>query len=299
MKHKILSVLGAHQSHFISGEMIAKETKMTRANVWKYIAQLRADGYDIEAVRNRGYRLVSLKGTITKDLISKGLQKPVDVIVLDTVTSTNTYAKSLTQDSLVVANHQSQGKGRFGKSFDSQENQGIYMTYRFKPTNDRLLTLKAALAVIDGIEETTGILCDIKWLNDIQYQGLKVGGILTEGSLEIETMTYDFICIGIGLNIETQHFPKHLESIATSLHHINPNLDINKHQLIVSIINHFTRIVDLKDDLVLERYKLRCVTLGTYIRDTLKVIDMDREGNLICEDIHTLERSVIPYGIEH
>lgn len=121
---------------------------------------------------------------------------------------------------LVIAEQQTMGKGRRGRSWNSPKGTGIWMSLLLKPgqlrpENASMLTLVTALSVADAIREVTGLEAWIKWPNDIVVNGKKVCGILTEMSSEANRIHY--IVIGIGINVNTKEFPEEISEIATSL----------------------------------------------------------------------------------
>ena len=226
MKAKILKIL-KEADGYVSGQALCESLEVSRTAVWKVIRQLQEDGYDIEAVRNRGYRLADSGDVYTREELESQLHTEwlgKNLVFLDHVDSTNNRVKQLAdqgapEGTMVVAVEQSAGKGRRGRSWVSLEGTGVWMSFLlrpdFMPEHASALTLVAALSVIDGICQTTGIEGKIKWPNDIVIEGKKVCGILTEMSTEVESIHY--IVVGIGINVEIKEFPEEIRQTATCL----------------------------------------------------------------------------------
>ena len=210
MKTKLLNLLKANQGDFVS-----------RAAVWKAIASLRKEGHIIRAVTNRGYSLEHISDVLTKEGILGNLKADTRisrVICLDDVDSTNNYAKNLAlsgsvHGTLIAANHQSSGRGRFGHSFESPAGTGLYMSLILRPEIDaekfQMITIADAVAVCLAIEDlypdAKGKL-GIKWVNDIYFRGRKITGILTEAVSSFESGEIESVVTGIGINVSTQKF---------------------------------------------------------------------------------------------
>ena len=175
----------------------------------------------------------------------KTFQIGADIIRFEETDSTNLQAKRLAEEgaaegTLVLAESQTLGRGRCGRSFLSPPGSGIFMTVILRPDvpidQVSCLTLVAALAVQRGIAETTGIQSWIKWPNDIILSGKKVCGILTEMSQESGSVRY--VVIGIGINCENPDFPEELQEVATSLF-LETGQHIRRENLIRNIWNAF------------------------------------------------------------
>ena len=191
------------------------------------IRQLEAEGYEIEAVRNRGYRLhdsadILNEAEIRAVLTSQWLGQ--NVKFLEEIDSTNNEVRRMAEQgapegTLVVAENQTAGKGRRGRRWDSPKGSGIWYSFllrpEFAPEHASMLTLLAAMAVQNSVKEVTGLDGLIKWPNDIVVNGKKVCGILTEMSTEEDAIRY--VVVGIGINANTTDFPEEIRATATSL----------------------------------------------------------------------------------
>lgn len=226
MKGQILKVL-RQKNEYVSGQELCNCMGVSRTAVWKAIRQLQEAGYNIEAIQNKGYRLLSAPDILTEpELVSvcrtEWLGKKF--YCYEEVDSTNTQAKRLAEEgaehgSVVVAEVQTAGRGRRGHQWSSQGGAGIWFSFILKPelmpAQAPMLTLVAAMAVVKALRQLPGIKPMIKWPNDVILSGRKVCGILTEMSAQIDYVNY--IVTGIGINVKPQAFPKEVASVATDL----------------------------------------------------------------------------------
>lgn len=214
--------------------------------------------------------------------------------------STNSLAKTLALNAaphgtVVIADHQSAGRGRLGRSFSSPAGMGIYMSIILRPAcrPDQLmhLTCAAAVALCDAVERTCGFRPDIKWINDLVVGGKKLAGILTELALNPKTGLVSYTIIGIGINCtqRAEDFPAELQNIACSAEMVSGK-PVNRAKLAAAMILELEKISrELGNkDAILNRYRRNCITLGASIavvrnelRRTGTVIDMDSDGGLI------------------
>lgn len=279
LKTQILKTL-RNSSDYISGQELCESLRVSRTAVWKVIHQLEEEGYSIEAVQNKGYRLINIPDLLTAaELESRRKTSWVgsNIFYKPQVNSTNTLAKSLAEEgaehgSLVLADHQTAGKGRRGKTWESPSGTGIWMSLILKPEmnprNASMITLVMAVCVCKAIEEVTNLKPMIKWPNDIVAGGKKVCGILTEMSAE---MTYvNHIVIGVGINVNTKGFPDDISQIATSLL-IEEGKSVNRVNLVEKIMESFEVCYDLfmkHEDLteLLEEYETRLINKGRQVR---------------------------------
>lgn len=226
MKTKILTLLKGSEN-YVSGQDICNQFGVSRTAVWKAINQLKNEGYVIEAVPNKGYYLKTSPDILSYSEIKSVLDTKwigEELYFFEEIDSTNTKAKQLaekgaTSGTLVVANKQTGGKGRRGRSWESPADTGIFMTLILKPdmnpSRASMLTLVMALATVKACNEITASSCYIKWPNDIVLNGKKICGILTEMSAEMDYINHIVIGIGINANIDT--FPEELNETATSI----------------------------------------------------------------------------------
>lgn len=226
MKSKILNILRI-KGDYVSGQELCEYFGVTRTAIWKGIRQLREEGYQIDAVKNKGYRLLESPDLITD--VELGSRMDTNwaggkLVYLDEVDSTNNYARKLAEDgvqhgTLVVADYQNGGKGRRGRAWVMPHGKAIAMSLivrpDIRPEKASMMTLVTGMAVAEAIKKVTGLDTKIKWPNDIVINGKKISGILTEMSAEMDGINY--VVIGIGINANFTEFPEELRETATSL----------------------------------------------------------------------------------
>jgi len=304
-KSEVLEVLNNNTNTYISGQELADKLKLSRNSVWKAIKKLQEQGYKIESKPSIGYRLLKSEDIITADGVKENLAFPCKVQIFDVIDSTNRVARELVSceiPHLIIANEQTKGRGRLGRSFYSPANSGLYMTLAFKPSFglDRamLTTTFAAVAVCNAIEKTLGLYPKIKWVNDLYMNGKKVCGIMTEAQTSVETGNIDRIILGIGINCFDAQMPEELEDIAASLGQAKK--EYTRNQLAAAISNEFFTLLDEPDTKkILRQYKSRSFILGEQIMifNTItghspdknskgiraRAIDIDDNGGLVVE----------------
>lgn len=229
MKAELLKMLRETEG-YVSGQQLCNHFGVSRTAVWKAIQQLKEEGYEIEAVKNKGYRIDSAPEIMTAAEVESRLHTRwmgQNCIYLDTVDSTNNYAKRLAEEgapdgTLVIADLQTGGKGRRGRSWTAAKGTNVMMTVlvrpKVRPEHASRLTLLMAMAVADGIRKVTGLDAGIKWPNDVVVNGKKVCGILTEMNTEVDYINYVVIGTGINVNQEPEDFPEEIRDTAGSLY---------------------------------------------------------------------------------
>lgn len=226
---KILKLLKENRGEYISGSEIGKNIDLSRTAVWKHIKGMREAGYEIDAVQNLGYSLLSSPDLLTQAEIGTGLRtkyigKKVHAFSLTDSTNTKAFELALhgaPEGAVVVAEGQRKGKGRLGRKWESPKGVNIYASIvlrpRIAPPAASQLTLLAAIATARAIEKTAKILPDVKWPNDILIRGRKVAGILTEIDSEADIVNFIVIGIGIDVNMGRDSLPADVAKVATSL----------------------------------------------------------------------------------
>ncbi|MGX1724962.1 biotin--[acetyl-CoA-carboxylase] ligase, partial [Bacillus haynesii] len=191
LRKKLIQLFTEADGEFISGQKISEELGCSRTAVWKHIEDLRKSGYELEAVRKLGYKMIKKPDKITEDEIWLGLKTKKmgqTIHFQDVVPSTQKIAHELANNgapegTIIVADKQTEGRGRMARAWHSPEGNGIWMSIILRPEmpvqKTPQLTLLAAVAIVQAIEEQTGIAAEIKWPNDILINGKKVVGILT------------------------------------------------------------------------------------------------------------------------
>jgi len=280
MKEKVLAVLIQQTGAFVSGEEISKVLGVSRAAVWKAIQALEKEGYQIEGLPKRGYRLISKPDRLTAGNILPQLDASLHSCLLcfDSIDSTNNYAKKLSLSGengtrYIVADAQTSGRGRRGRSFYSPAGLGIYLTALYHPAAVPEMmsnfTAYVAVAVCLAIEKTTGLAPGIKWPNDILIGGKKVCGILTEMALEGESGAVQYLITGMGINAlqEPSDFPEEIREIAGSLKMAGAAA-FSRASLCAALIQELDaayRAFLERDENYWEAYRRRCLTLGQSI----------------------------------
>ena len=277
MKEQVLAQLIRQNGAYISGEAVSEALGVSRAAVWKAIDALREEGYTVEAAPRRGYRLAGGPDRLSEGTVSPYLHRAAPLVCLETVDSTNNYAKTeamrgAPDGAAFVANEQTGGRGRMGRSFLSPKDKGIYLSMLFRPEIPPAravnLTAFAAVAVCEGVEAVCGARPGIKWTNDIILNGKKLCGILTEMSVEGETGALQYIVTGIGVNVNQSDFPQSLRGMATSLS-MELGHEVPRGRLCAGIISAMDGMYHTwrrGGGDTLARYRARCVTLGREVR---------------------------------
>lgn len=228
MKAEILKMLKEADDH-ISGQQLCEQFQVSRTAVWKVINQLKEEGYQVEAVRNKGYRIIESPDVLTREELSVQIGDATrwagqEIVCFTETDSTNVRARKLGENgaahgTLVVAEQQTAGRGRRGRGWESPAGSSIYMSLllrpEFLPNKAPMLTIVMAYSVATALREQTGLDFRIKWPNDIVLNGKKVVGILTEMSTEIEYINH--VVIGVGINVNTEAFPEEICATATSI----------------------------------------------------------------------------------
>jgi BirA family transcriptional regulator, biotin operon repressor / biotin---[acetyl-CoA-carboxylase] ligase len=225
----ILKELLDARGEYVSGEAIAAKLDISRVSIWGRLEKLREKGFEFEAVRNKGYRIISEPPWIHTQLLDAYLllkKISIPVIHYETIDSTNNEAeRRLAQGSetplVVISNLQTKGRGRLGREWCSKSSENLYMSFAFRPNllpeKMKKFTLWIGLCVCNYLNEKSDIKAEIKWPNDIICMKRKLAGMLTEARIDSDH-TRDLI-FGIGLNVNNakESWPDELKDIAISL----------------------------------------------------------------------------------
>lgn len=317
-KTDLLKLLVDNKNTYVSGQKIGDELNVSRNAIWKAIAQLKDEGYVIESKTKSGYRLISVPNHLTKDAVLENLNVDCDLIVEDTVTSTNDVVKSMhlsEKPVVLIADKQTGGRGRFGKKFESPSGTGLYLTLGIKPRFDieksLYVTMAAAVAVCKSVSEICHTEAQIKWVNDVFLNGKKICGILTEGQMSFEEGKIDALIIGIGINCFPGSFPEELKDIAGVISEDRSAFSMSK--LAAKVVNTLVEMLDdIESKSFLKEYRDRCFVLGkeviahkSYRDEGVRALALDiaNDGGLIIrylegenegvvETVHTGEISI-------
>src|SRR5579859_7941318 len=223
----LVTLLAENATIVISGARIAREIGVSRSTVWRWVQRLRELGVRAKGHPRTGYYLEKVPDLLAPDMLKRRLKGSVfgkHIHHFLRVDSTNRVAMELgyanePEGSVVLAEEQTAGRGRAGRSWHSERANGIYVTLllrpRISPVQAPLLTMMAGLSARAAIQAQTGLLPDVKWPNDLMLDGKKLGGILTE--MHAETTLVRFVIVGTGINVNQEKFPSELSGIATSL----------------------------------------------------------------------------------
>ena len=256
-KEKLLTLLESRRGSFVSGEEAAKELSVSRAAVCK-------------AVKARGYCLSQAGDVLSAQGIARYLNPEICPLVEKSLDSTNAAARRLAEQgaaegTVVLSGSQTQGRGRYGRSFYSPADTGVYLSLLLRPTGDPqqtvLLTAAAAGAMCQAMEALGVEDPKIKWVNDIFLRGKKVCGILCEASFSLETGAPEYVVVGAGINVYTPQggFPPEIADIAGALW--NAPVPDGKNRLAAEFLNRFWTLYRGGGDF-LEDYRRRSLVIG-------------------------------------
>jgi BirA family biotin operon repressor/biotin-[acetyl-CoA-carboxylase] ligase len=248
LAEEILYLLELNRGRVVSGGELAKSAGVSRTAVWKAVHSLIERGDEIEIYPNAGYKLSNTSDGLCARIISDALATRIfgrALEVFDSLPSTNRYIKeNFSEDKpegyAVIADRQTEGRGRKGRPFYSPPGNGVYVSVLLKPRlaigETPFLTICAAAAVVSALEDVFGFRADIKWVNDIYFGGKKLSGILTEVSASAETRSAEYVVTGIGVN--TGGVPPEVRDIATSTAEITGERG-KRNKLAAAILNRF------------------------------------------------------------
>ncbi|WP_406657939.1 biotin--[acetyl-CoA-carboxylase] ligase [Methanolobus sp. ZRKC2] len=225
-KAEIIRILKSSEGKPVSGQEIGSKLGITRAMVWKYIKEIKKDGYEIQSSPKVGYALKSSPDMLYPEQIKAGLETSMlgkEILYYDEVESTNIIAKEIAdkypEGTIVIAETQDKGRGRMGSEWQSMPG-GIWFSVILKPSVPleyaAKITLLAGLAVTRAMQNL-GVDARIKWPNDVLIRGKKVCGILTEVDAEVEKIEHIILGIGINANVKTNEFRDEIKENITSL----------------------------------------------------------------------------------
>ena len=284
---------------FISGEALSDKLGVSRAAVWKHVKGLQNEGYTIEAVRNRGYRL--LPNGVRQEEVLPYLQTGWlgrEYKYLAEVDSTNIAAKSWAEQgavngAVVVADLQTHGRGRLGRAWSSPSGTGLWLSLvlrpRLEPERAPQISLTTAVATCAALQ-ALGYQAGIKWPNDIYIDGRKICGMLTEmhGSME----SVEWVVVGIGINCLNKDLPPEIQDVATSLALAEPDRPVIRAQVAAELLNHlekyYTILYEQGFAEIRRVWLANNITLGRRVKiSTLnetffgEALDMKEDGSLL------------------
>ena len=294
LRDEVLALLKAREGKPLSGEEMSRALGVSRAAVWKAMESLRDEGYVISSAPRRGYRLAGGDPFCTEAIGDY----PAPIYLYDTLESSNRTAKLLALDgaphgTLVLTAHQSAGRGRLGRRFESPAGKGVYCSVLLRPempaANAQTATISAAVAVCRAVKKLCGLELAVKWVNDLYYQGRKVCGILTEAGTDLESGQLEWLVVGIGLNLTSTaaDWPEELARRAGSLYPGGP-APVSRAALAGAIARHLLALCPAFD--CLDEYRARCFVPGHWVTVctgtetyAAKALAIDEEGRLVVQ----------------
>jgi BirA family biotin operon repressor/biotin-[acetyl-CoA-carboxylase] ligase len=232
----------------ISGARIAREIGVSRSAVWRWAERLRELGVRVKGQPRTGYFLEKVPDILTPDMVRKRLKGSLfgkRVYHFFKTDSTNRVAMELgyaeePEGAVVLAEEQTAGQGRAGRSWHSERGAGLYVTLllrpKLSPVQAPLLTMLAGLSAHTAVLAQTGLSAELKWPNDLLLNGKKLGGILTE--MHAEPNAVRFVIVGIGINVSQEKFPGELAATATSLRRETGRLH-SRLEVLVKLLSQF------------------------------------------------------------
>ena len=305
MRDRILACLRENQGKPVSGESISKRFGVTRAAIWKHMQALKEDGYEIETVARKGYKLTGAPDRLSPAEVLAGLKTRwlgKNVVYQEEVTSTNDVAKraafeGCAHGTIVLAETQGQGRGRLARGWFSPYAKGVWLSCVFRPTflpqQASKCTLMAAVALARAFERYPGVKVGIKWPNDIlTTDGRKLVGILAEMNAEMDAINFIVLGMGVNVNSELAEFPEELQPLASSLRILSGGavLDRKKllHVMLEELENAFDDVTKNGFDGMLDEWRKRSITLGQHVNVIAQdetysglALDIDQQGTLL------------------
>lgn len=236
-------------SEYVSGEELSNQLKISRTAIWKYIQELRKDGYIINSSTKKGYQLISSPDIVSTEELSAYLNTNSfgrNYNYYESIDSTNTTAKFLAEQSadegaVILAEEQLNGKGRLGRQWISPHGLGLYFSIIVRPnipvTQASQITLVIAAVIAKVLNSKYNIPAKIKWPNDILINEKKICGILVEMSSDIDNINYAVIGIGINVNNTEDSFSGITAKYLPTSLLLETSLRANRVMLLAEILN--------------------------------------------------------------
>lgn len=301
-KQRLAEILENSKDEYVSGNAIAEKLGITRAAIWKNVKALEENGYIIDAVQNKGYKLADTSDAISENIIRKNLDNYNDIFQIEVhekISSTNTVMKEkaaqLPDWYTIISGSQEGGRGRRGRQFFSPVNTGVYISIlvrlQISAMDATHITTAAAVAACRAIEKCTKAKPTIKWVNDVFVNSKKICGILTEASISMESGGLDWAVMGIGLNVyePEEGFPDELKDIAGAITD-KKQRDLRSRLAAEFMKGFYDVCQDLLNKSLVKEYKERSFLIGhgvNVIRGEqiipAQVLDIDDECRLIVQ----------------
>lgn len=308
-KQQVLFELLTHKGDWLSGDQLAADLKISRESIWKAINSLKKKNHQIESRKNLGYQYI---GTpfLDEDIVRYYLNEELvdDMFIEQEVTSTQHLAKQyltthqIDKPVFFAAEAQSEGYGRRGRPFYTPAASGLYFTVILPNTTNHweqvgLITTNMAVVIAQTLETFfPDAHIDLKWVNDLFIGKKKVGGIITEANIELESNSASAFIMGTGLNLTTKDFPDHLTEIARG---IDETASVDRNLLLATLVKNILDAYYHGDSAaLLTEYRRRSNVIGKHvtlklgnqtIQGTAKQIADD--GGLVIEDENGITKS--------
>lgn len=244
----VLSSLLQASPHYVSGNYLADRLKMSRVGVWARVDKLRKAGVSIEASQNRGYRLAGEPDILVRPLLEAWLEHcniAIPFHLHETTDSTNSEAERLlasghTAPFAVLSHTQNTGRGRLGRKWHSPKGGNLYLSIALQPNVElvkfRNFTLWQGISIGKFLKSHTGIEhLQVKWPNDLICKNKKLGGMLTEASIDCDQVRSIVFGIGVNINSSPSQFPDEIKNKSTSLKELS-QANWRMHELAAKII---------------------------------------------------------------
>lgn len=312
---KILEILKAHRGVYVSGEVLAETGGITRAAIWKQIEQLREIGYRIDSSPKKGYCLTGITTALHPLEIKDQLAAKVFGRIVNyqpEVDSTNRWARELAvqgaaEGTLVIAESQTKGRGRLGRSWVSAPGLGLWFSLILRPKVNLTalagITLFTAVAMARTIKTVAGVQVQLKWPNDLVYQGRKLTGILAEMNGEPDLVNYLVVGVGVNVNQGIGDFPPELYEKAVSLQLIK-GAEVSRKQLLQEFLavyeDGYHRLNGMGLSEAVEYARQNTATLGKRVKIsqgfgrelTGTALDLEADGSLRLREENGVIRTV-------
>lgn len=281
-RHRLIQLLSENKDTYISGQLLSEQLDISRNAVWKHMNELKKDGYEIEGKAKLGYKIISYPNKVSENTISWGLQTDWigrRIAHYETTTSTQRIAHELALDgekhgTIVIADEQTDGIGRVGRHWQSEQGKGIWMSIILRPNIlpylAPQLTLLTATVLAEVIDEVSDVTPQIKWPNDILIEGKKISGILTEMQAEQDQISYVIIGMGINVNQDATDFVDEVAERATSLK-IKTKQTWDMVRLIQQILQKFETKYDQFIDHGFQDVKIKWESYGFRMNEQLTI----------------------------
>ena len=287
VKDDVLEYLERERGKAVSGGSLSARLGVSRNAVFKAVCQLKDAGYGIVSSRG-GYTLPTSDNALSVPCIKKYLRGEKYIIHLyNEVGSTNAVIKEMAEGgapewTVAVAERQSAGRGRLGRTFISPAGTGIYTSVLLRPdiplAKTTLITVAAAVAAARAIENKSDCRADLKWVNDIYVKNKKVCGILTEASFDAELSKLGYAVLGVGINVAPPRggFGGEVDSIAGAI--ADTATAELRAKIIADFYGAFSYFYENGLELAIDEYKKRQLLVG-------KKAEISRGGEVFAVDV--------------